>query len=109
MDWLNLLVAALIAVGGFIAATYEVIAVEQASSVGRQYRSNGILSLAGGVVTFGAIVLSAFINPWWTIFIVFFLAWLFGQIIIVTLRSFAQIVAPLLILTGIILLFSITL
>ncbi len=58
----------------------------------------------GAVVFLGAMILSAFINPWWTIFIVFITAWSITEITVKIFKSLSQIISLILIVIGIILL-----
>jgi len=104
MNWINLILCCLISAGGFIAATYEVFANKFELSASNSFKRNGRATLMGGVVIFSIPIVSAFINPWWTVFIVFFAGWLFSQIFISILKSYAQIVSLLLMFVGVILL-----
>jgi len=101
MNFMNLFTVCLITIGGFIAATYEVIAIKSGLPVGNYFRSNGILAIIGGFVTFGAVILSAFINPWWTIFIVFIIGWFFSQLAVRIFKTLSQVISLVLILIGI--------
>lgn len=100
MNLMNLFVILLISTGGFLAATYEVIARRYRLPVGLYFRVNGIMTLIGGFIFIGAMVLSAFTNPWWTIFIVLILSLILSQVFISIFRSFAQVLSPILIIIG---------
>lgn len=104
MNWLNITITCLIATGGFIAASYEVMAKKMMLTVGIYFKGNGLMAILGGFLTFGAIVLSAFINPWWTIFIVFIVGWFFSQLIVSIFKTVSQLISLILIITGIVLL-----
>ena len=104
MNWITLLLTCLVAAGGFVASTYEVFARANMLPIGDLYYSRGIMSIVGGFVVFGAAILSAFINPWWSALIVLAVAWLFGQVIIMIFKSASQIVSPALVVIGVILL-----
>jgi len=90
----------LITIGGFIAATYEVMAIKLELPIGNYFRSNGIIAIFGGFITFGAMGLSAFINPWWTMFIVLITGWFFSQLAIRIFKSLSQIISLVLIILG---------
>lgn len=104
MDWMKLFYTCLIASGGFTVATYEVLARKMALPVGRYFQTNGPMTILGGFVTVGAIILSAFINPWWTIFLVFVTGWLVCQLLVMTFKSISQLLTIILIFIGSILL-----
>ena len=104
MNWITFLILCLIATGGFIAATYENIAKRQGLPVGLYFQLSGIMAVVGGVLTFGAIILSAFTNPWWTIFMVFIASWFLTQLIVFIFKTAAQLISVALILVGILLL-----
>lgn len=100
MNWIHLFLCSIIAVGGFTATVYETIAYQKGMPVGYYFRKNGIVTILGGLLTFIAIFLSAFINPWWTIFIVFFSGWFFSQLLISICKVSSQTISVLLMFTG---------
>lgn len=102
MNWMNLVTVSLITIGGFMATIYEVTAKRIGLPVGFYFQRNGIMAIIGGFITFGAVILSAFINPWWTIFIVFIAGWFFSQLIIRIFKSLSQIISLILIVIGIV-------
>lgn len=102
MDWINLFLCSIIAVGGFTATVYETIAYRKGLPVGHYFQRNGIMTIIGGFVTFASIILSAFINPWWTIFIVFICGWFFSQLLISVFKISSQIISMLLMVCGVI-------
>ena len=104
MNWINLFIICLLASGGFMAATYEDIAKREGLPTGLYFQLGGIMAGIGALITFGAIILSVFINPWWTIFIVFIVAWSFTEITVRIFKSFSQIISLIVIVIGIILL-----
>ena len=104
MNWINLINISLVVTGGFTAATYEVLAKKMGLAVGFYFRSNGIMTVIGGLVTIAALIFSMFINPWWSIFIAFALGWLLAQVIVTIFKSSSQIVCLILMLLGITLL-----
>lgn len=104
MDWTRLLLVSIIAIGGFTAAVYETLARRLGLPVGYYFRINGIMTIIGGFITFIAIILSAVINPWWSMFIVFICGWLFSQLLISVFKTATQIISMLLIISGAILL-----
>ena len=71
-------------------------------TVGRYFKNDGIFTIVGGIVVFGMAILSAFINPWWSIFITLITGWLFSQILIRVFKVFAQILALILTVIGIV-------
>lgn len=85
-----------------MATTYEVIAKRIGLPIGFYFQRNGLMTIIGSLITFGAVILSAFINPWWTIFIVAIAGWFFSQLIIGTFKSISQIISLILIVIGII-------
>lgn len=101
MNWIPLISVSLITIGGFMATTYEVTAKRIGLPIGFYFQKNGIMTIIGGFITFGAAILSAFINPWWTIFIVFLVGWFFSQLIISACKSLSQIISLILIVIGI--------
>ncbi|MES2484591.1 MAG: hypothetical protein V4581_01390 [Bacteroidota bacterium] len=100
MNWINLILCCLISAGGFIAATYEVFANKFELPASNSFKRNGRATLMGGVVIFSIPIVSAFINPWWTVFIVFFAGWLFSQVGISIFKTHAQLLALLLMCIG---------
>ena len=104
MNWITLFITCLIASGGFLAATYEDLAKRKGLPTGLSFKLGGIVSGIGAIICFGSIILSAFINPWWSIFIVFISAWVFTELIVVIFKAMSQIVSLFLIVIGIILL-----
>ena len=104
MNWINLIITSLITGGGILAATYEVYAKRNGWPVGLYFTSQGLMTIVGGFVTLAAVVLSAFINPWWSIFIVFLIGWLICQITVSLFRKLSPIMSPFLMVIGIILL-----
>jgi hypothetical protein len=100
MNWTTLLFTCLLATGGFIASTYEVFARANMLPVGQIFHSRGAMSIIGGFVVFGAAILSAFINPWWSILLVLVGAWLFTQIIIQLFKGASQLLSPILMIVG---------
>jgi hypothetical protein len=100
MNWINLFLCSIITIGGFTAAVYETIAVRMGIPVGHFFKRNGIMTIIGGFVSFVAIILSAFMNPWWTIFLVFISGWFFSQLLISILKISSQIISVLLIVIG---------
>lgn len=100
MDWVSLFLCSIVAIGGFTAAIYESIANQMGIPVGLYFQRNGIMTIIGGLVTFSSIILSAFINPWWTMFIVLICSWLFSQVIINVFKMSSQILSPILIVSG---------
>ena len=105
MNWVNFFIVCVVASGGFLAATYEDVANRKGLPTGLYFQLGGIMSGIGAVVTFGAMILSAFINPWWTIFMVFITAWFISQFTIIIFKSFSQIISLILTVVGILLLF----
>jgi hypothetical protein len=89
--------------GGIVAATYEVHARRRGLPVGLYFQLNGVMSIVGGILTFIALILSAILNPWWTIFIVLTIGWIFGELIMTIFNSLSQIISLVLIALGIIL------
>jgi hypothetical protein len=102
MNWINLFLCSVIAIGGFTASVYETIAYRMGIPVGLYFHRNGIITILGGFVTFVAIILSAFINPWWTIFIVFICGWFFSQLLISVFKISSQVISILLMVGGVI-------
>lgn len=102
MNWINLFICSIIAIGGFTATVYETIANRMGLPVGRYFQRNGIMTIIGGFVTFIAIIVSAFINPWWTIFIIFICSWFFSQILISVFKISSQVISLLLMVGGVI-------
>ncbi|WP_187262457.1 hypothetical protein [Pontibacter beigongshangensis] len=102
MNWLNLFILGVIASGGFIASTYETIASRKMLPIGKYFSKNGALTIIGGFITMGAIVTSVFVNPWWSIILVFIFAWVVNQLLIMSFKSLAQFVSPILVILGII-------
>jgi hypothetical protein len=104
MNWIILFYTCLIATGGFTAAAYEVVAKKMALPVGTMFQSNGLMTIIGGIVAIVAVIMSAFINPWWSLFMVFILSWLFCQLLVFTFKMHAQLLSLVLIVIGSILL-----
>ena len=100
MNWTTLLFTCLLATGGIIASTYEAFARANILPVGTVFHLNGVMTKIGVVVMLGAAILSAFINPWWTMFIVLFSAWLFSPIVMRIFGGISQLIAPALIVVG---------
>ena len=105
MNWFSLTLCSMIGVGGVIAVVYETLAYQMGFPVGRYFQRGGPLTLIGGFATFGAMILSAFINPWWSIFIVLICSWLFSQIIIRVFGTVSQIISLLFLIGGTITIF----
>lgn len=107
MSWTNLIIVCVVATGGFIASSYEVIAQKMNIPVGKyfQRKNNGIMVIIGGIVAFLSFILSAFVNPWWTIFIVVLTAYLLSQIVISILKSLSQPISAFLMILGLLLAF----
>lgn len=101
MNWFNIIITCIISIGGFTASTYEVTANRMMLSVGNYFRANGIMTIVGGFVTLGAIVLTAFVNPWWTIFIVFIAGWFFSQLLVKVFKEKSQLISVVFIVIGI--------
>lgn len=97
MNLINLIYCLFLGIGGFIAVIYEMFAYSYKLSIGKYFAKNGLMTIIGQVAILLAICSTCFINPWWTIFIVFISSWLFSQIIIKIFNSFAQIISILLI------------
>ncbi len=99
MNWTYLIIVSLIAIGGFIASSYEPLARKQFLPVGRSFQksNSGLMFIIGGFVSVIAIIGTAFLNPWWTIFIVLLIGWLFSQLLISFFKSFSQILSIILI------------
>lgn len=102
MNWVNLMFCLIASTGGFIASLYEPIASRMGLTVGHYFKKDGVLTTVGGIVVFGVAILSAFINPWWSIFIILISGWLLSQILISVFKAFAQMLALLLTVIGIV-------
>jgi hypothetical protein len=102
INWTNILILSMISIGGFIAASYDTIARRKMLPVGRYFKRNGIINIIGGIIAMIAIIVSAVLDRWWSIFIVFFIAWFFSQVFISLFKSFSQLLSFILMLFGII-------
>lgn len=102
INWIYIFLLSLISIGGFIASIYESIAFKKMLPIGIYFLRNGIINIIGGILAITSIITSAFLNPWWTIFIVFFIAWIFSQILISIFKSYSQLLSVILMLCGII-------
>jgi len=63
------------------------------------------MTILGGFAAFAAIIYSAFINPWWSVFLVFIAGWFFCQILVSIFKISSQVLSLALIVAGITLLF----
>jgi hypothetical protein len=103
INWTYIFLLSLIAIGGFTASVYESFALKKMLPIGTYFSRNGLINIIGGFVAVLSLITSVFLNPWWTIFIIFFIAWIFSPILIKTFKSFSQLLSVILMLIGTIL------
>lgn len=103
MNWTNFIIVSLLATGGFIASSYEIIAQKMNIPVGKYFQRNnyGIMVIIGGIIALFSVILSAFVNPWWSFFLVFIAGYLLSQIVIRILKSLSQPISALFMILGI--------
>ena len=100
MDWQGLSFCVTLFTGGAIAAAYSGIAAQQGWPVGFYFRNNGLMSALGGIVGLGALVLSAIINPWWSLFIVLVAGIICCRVLIAMFKVLSPVVGALMIGIG---------
>jgi hypothetical protein len=89
-------------VGGAVATGYSGIAAMKGWPVGHYFKSNGVMSILGGLFGFGAIILSAFVNPWWSMILVALVGLILCRLIIAVTGIYAQITSGLLLFGSIV-------
>ena|SRR5690606_6903979 len=104
VNWTSVLILCSISVGGWMAAVYEVIAINKMLPVGHLFIRNGIMTISGGIIALSSIIVSILINPWWIIFIILVLSWFLSQTLVNIFKVYSQLVSIILMVTGIILL-----
>lgn len=102
VNWTSVLILCIVSIGGWIAVVYETIAMNRMIPIGHFFKKNGIMTILGGIIALIAAVTSVFINPWWTIFVILVISWLFSQIFIMLFRVYSQLLSIILIIGGII-------
>lgn len=100
MDYAALTMCIVLCAGGSIASGYSGVAAQKGWPVGLLFQGSGMMTILGGFVGFSAAILSAFLNPWWTAFIVFVAGVLLARIGIEVLKIYAPMVSGLLLLAG---------
>lgn len=101
MNWFNLIFTCMLATGGFIATSYVAIAEKMALPVGVYFQRNGLMSTIGGYIGLAAVVATLFINPWWTIFIVFLVAIYLCKMLVSIFGMASQLLSLVLMIVGI--------
>src|SRR5690606_23724239 len=98
INWTSVLILSIISMGAWIAVVYETVAINRMIPVGHLFRKNGIMTILGSIIALATIVTSILINPWWTIFIILVISWVFSQILIILFKVYSQALSIILII-----------
>ena len=105
MDYLKFSILTIACIGGFMATSYSYLAKQKGWPIG-SYFINGNMSyivVGGFMCQFGSVIISLFVNPWWSAFIVFGLGFVGYMVLSSILKVYSQIVSGVLVVVSIIL------
>jgi hypothetical protein len=107
MDYIKFIILIVACTGGFIATSYSYLAKEKGWSTGRLFGGNNhemtYMIWLGNICQFGSVIISFFVNPWWSAFLVLFLGFIGYMVLANIFKTYSQVISGILILASFIL------
>jgi hypothetical protein len=102
MDLTNLIILSIACIGGFMVTSYQGIAIQKGWPVGTAFNLNNIgwISILGFLCQWGSVIISFFVNPWWSAFIVLFLGFTGYSLLVTIFRSYSQALALIIVFSS---------
>jgi hypothetical protein len=95
MDIFKFVILSVACVSGFMTISYEGVAQQRGWGVGSSYMMDrlGFLSILGFLCLWGSVIISFFVNPWWSAFLVLIIGFVGNMILTILFGSYTQLLA----------------
>jgi len=105
MDYTKFALLTIACIGGFMATSYSSLAKQKGWPIGLYFTNENMsyIVVGGFMCQFGSVIISLFVNPWWSAFIVFGLGFVGYMVLSSILKVYSQIVSGVLVVVSIIL------
>ena len=105
MDITKLVILSVACIGGFIVTSYQGMARQKGWPLGRAFDlgRSSLIAILGFVSQWGAILISFFVNPWWTSIIVLIIGFLGSMILTNIFKVHSQVLSVIILIPSLIL------
>lgn len=105
MDYTKFAILTMACIGGFMVTSYYSLAMQKGWPIGTLFENEKMsyLNIGGFMCQFGSVLISFFVNPWWSAFVVFGLGFIGYIVLSSILKAFSQIVSVIMIVASFIL------
>lgn len=100
MDLFKFLILSIACIGGLMVVSYQNVAEEKGWAVGTSFdlQRGGIVAILGFLCMLGGVLISFFVNPWWSAPLVLIIGFIGNMILTLMFKKASQILALLLVL-----------